>query len=116
MPREYLLQAAIPTDTRRMQQREVLGIHVGSPEAIAEPRGCHEALPVAFAPAVSPSVQQSQLPVEHNELSERDENRYFGAHSGHGFAIRRTAYAYSLPSFEINLIGAAIHREYLAKK
>ena len=31
-------------------------------------------------------------------------------------AIRRAAYAYSLPSFEINLIGTAIHGEYLAKK
>jgi hypothetical protein len=32
------------------------------------------------------------------------------------FRANRAAYAYSLPSFEINLIGTAIHGEYLAKK
>jgi len=31
-------------------------------------------------------------------------------------AIRWAPYAYSLPSFEINLIGTPIHGEYLAKK
>jgi hypothetical protein len=40
----------------------------------------------APARAVSPSVQQSQLPVEHHELSERDENRHFGADSGHSLS------------------------------
>ena len=48
----------------------------------------HASTTTAAAPAhaVSPSVQQSQLPVEHNELSERGENRYFGADSGHAFS------------------------------
>jgi hypothetical protein len=32
------------------------------------------------------------------------------------FRANRAAYAYSLPAFEINLIGTASHGEYLAKK
>jgi hypothetical protein len=41
---------------------------------------------------------------------------HWGADSVTASAISRATYAYSLPSFEINPIGTAIHGEYLAKK
>jgi hypothetical protein len=70
----------------------------------------------APARAVRRSVQQSQLPVEHHELSERDENQHCGADSGHAFGHKSSGLRIFPTLFEITLIGTAMQAEYLEKK
>jgi hypothetical protein len=62
------------------------------------------------------SVQLPQLPVEHNELSERDDNRHCGADSAHALPYESGGlHLFPTPS-KITLIGKAIQGEYLANK
>ena len=68
------------------------------------------------ARAVRRSVQQSQLPVQHHELSQRDENQHCAADSGHGFSHKSGGLRLFPTLFEITLIGTATQGEYLENK